>query len=274
VSDFTSRQLLDTETARVWDVRCRGACRHRSAEECATATHLVFPYRGVYVHHADRGDAVAEANQVVFINGDEGYRVSHPVSGGDASLSLFVAPEMLEELMPPTLAARPSLFNRARLRIDPRAQALVALLRHSLTRGTIETLEAETLTLTLVRRALGERTSHAAGGSQGRQKLADRAKLVLAGDLSRRWTLAEIAAEVGVSPVYLTQVFQQVEGAPLYRYQLRLRLARALDLAPDCDDLTGLGLDLGFTSHSHFTAAVRRAYGRTPADFRKAARAH
>ena len=140
-------------------------------------------------------------------------------------------------------------------------------------RGAIETLEAETLALTLVRRALGERTSHAAGGSAGRQKLADRAKLVLAGDLARRWTLAEIAAEVGVSPVYLTQVFQQVEGAPLYRYQLRLRLARALDLIADCDDLTALGLDLGFASHSHFTAAFRRAYGRTPGAFRKAARA-
>lgn len=274
MTDFTSRQLLETRTASVWDVRCRGECRHQSPEECAAETHLVFPYRGVYVHHADRGDAVAEANQVVFINGGEGYRVSHPVAGGDASLSVRIDPAMLAELAPRSLQDADALFNRARLRIDPRAQALVALLRHSLTRGTIETLEAETLTLTLARRALGERTAHAAGGSRGRQKLADRAKLVLAGDLARRWTLAEIAAEVGVSPVYLTQVFQQVEGAPLYRYQLRLRLARALDLVADCEDLTALGLDLGFASHSHFTAAFKRAYGRTPGDFRKATRAH
>lgn len=49
--------------------------------------------------------------------------------------------------------------------------------------------------------------------------------MLLAGDLSRRWTLAEIAAEIKGSPVYLTQVFQQVEGMPLYRYHLRLRLA-------------------------------------------------
>lgn len=273
MSEFTSRLLLDTETASVWDVACRGECRHRSAEECAAATHLVFPYRGVYVHHADRGDAVAEANQVVFINGGEGYRVSHPVAGGDASLSVRIGAAMLDELTPRGLAAGPGLFSRPRLRIDPRAQALVALLRHSLTRGAIETLEAETLTLTLARRALGERTAHAAGGSRGRQKLADRAKLAMAGDLARRWTLAEIAAEVGVSPVYLTQVFQQVEGAPLYRYQLRLRLARALDLVADCDDLTALSLDLGFTSQSHFSAAFKRAYGRTPGDFRRAARA-
>ena len=44
---------------------------------------------------------------------------------------------------------------------------------------------------------------------------------------------------------------------PLYRYQLRLRLARALDLLAQYDDLTTLGLDLGFSSHSHFSAAFR-----------------
>jgi AraC-like DNA-binding protein len=97
----------------------------------------------------------------------------------------------------------------------------------------------------------------------------DRAKLVLASDPARRWTLADIAAEVRGSPVYLTQVFQQVEGVPLYRYHLRLRLARALDLLAQSEDLTTLGLDLGFSSHSHFTAAFREAYGRTPSEFRR-----
>jgi len=83
--------------------------------------------------------------------------------------------------------------------------------------------------------------------------------------------LAEIAAEVRCSPVYLTQVFQQVEGLPLYRYQLRLRLARALDLLAQYDDLTRLSLELGFSSHSHFSAAFREAYGRTPSEFRHSA---
>jgi AraC-like DNA-binding protein len=90
-------------------------------------------------------------------------------------------------------------------------------------------------------------------------------------DPTRRWTLAGIAAEVRGSPVYLTQVFQQVEGIPLYRYQLRLRLARALDLLARYDDLTALSLDLGFSSHSHFSAAFREAYGCSPSEFRQSA---
>lgn len=274
MTEFATQPLLDTETVRIRDVVCHGECRHKSAAECAAATHLVFPYRGVYVRHVGRNDAVAEANQVVFFNQGEEYAVSHPVDGGDASLSIEIAEPLLRELAPKDHVETGAAlaFRRQRLRIDPRTQVLVALLRHSLRKGAAETLEAEAMTLTLARRALGERTAHAAGASQGRQKLVDRAKVVLSSDLARRWTLAEIAREVGVSPVYLTQVFQQVEAVPLYRYQLRLRLARALDLLGEYDDLTMLGLDLGFSSHSHFTSVFRQAYGRTPAEFQRSVR--
>ena len=273
VAEFASQSLLKSQTVTIRDVYCRGSCSHQSAEECATATELVFPYRGLYVRHLARDHAVAEANQVLFFNAREGYRVSHPVAGGDASLSLAVREPQLREIAAHSFLRDGKMlaFRQQRVRIDARAQALVALLRHRLRQKIAEPLEAETLALTLVQRALGPRTTHAAGATVGRQRLVDRVKFVLASDLGRRWTLAEIAAEVRASPVYLTQVFQQVEGMPLYRYQLRLRLARALDLLPQYDDLTALSLDLGFSSHSHFSAAFRQAYGRSPSEFRQSA---
>jgi AraC family transcriptional regulator len=273
VPEFVVQPLLKTPSITIRDVYCRGSCRYDSTEEFAAATELVFPYRGVYVRHLGHDQAVAEANQVLFFNAAEGYRVSHPVAGGDASLSLAIGEPLLRELAPTGfLRDGPALaFRRQRLRIDARAQALVALLRHSLRQSIAEPLEAESLALTLVQRSLGPRTTHAAGASVGRQRLVDRVKLVLTSDLSRRWTLAQIAAEVRGSPVYLTQVFQQVEGMPLYRYHLRLRLARALDLLAQYDDLTALSLDLGFSSHSHFSAAFREAYGRSPSAFRQSA---
>src|SRR5215475_8267171 len=273
MSEFAVHSLLETPIITVRDVRCQGSCRGLSVEECATATQLVFPYRGVYVRHLGRDEAVAEANQALFFNAAEGYRVSHPTPGGDASLTLLISEPQLRELAPRSFLRDGAAlgFRRQRLRIDPRAQALMAMLRHSLRRRIAEPLEAEILALTLAKRTLTARTTHAAGGSAGRQRLVDRVKLALSGDLSRRWTLAEIAAEVGGSPVYLTQVFQQVEGLPLYRYQLRLRLARALDLLAQYDDLTALSLDLGFSSHSHFSAAFRETYGRSPSEFRRTA---
>ena len=272
MSEFAVQPLLETPTVTIRDVYCRGSHRHHSAEECAATTQLVFAYRGAYVRHLGSDQAVAEANQVLFFNATEGYRVSHPVPGGDASLTVVISEFLLREIAPRALLYDGALaFRQQRLRIDPRAQALVALLRHSLREKIAEPLEAESLALTLVQRALGPRTTHAAGATVGRQRLVDRVKLVLAGDLARRWTLAEIAGEVRGSPVYLTQVFQQVEGVPLYRYHLRLRLARALDLLAQYDDLTALSLDLGFSSHSHFSAAFREAYGRSPSEFRQSA---
>jgi AraC family transcriptional regulator len=274
MADFDSHPLLISDTLAVWDVSCPGTCKHRSAEECVSTTHLVFPYRGVYVRNVGRAETVAEANQVVFFNEDEPYQVSHPVEGGDSSLSIGISAATLLELTPAGYlhVKDRATFNRSHLRIDARTQALMSLLRHRLDRGTIETLEAETLTLTMVRRALDERTWHTAAGRVGRQKLVDRAKLVLSSDLGRRWTLAEIAGSVGVSPVYLTQVFQQVEGIPLYRYQLQLRLARAVDLLGGHSNLTYLALDLGFSSYSHFSSAFKKAYGLTPLEFQRSAR--
>jgi AraC family transcriptional regulator len=272
-SEYEVTRLLDTDTVALRNVRCSGTCRHRSVEECVSTTHLVFPYRGVYMRHVGDDQAVADANQVLFFNADEGYQVSHPMAGGDASLSLALSEGILRELAPKSLLnGREAIgFRRQHLRIDHRAQALVAVLRHSLEHGTIEPLEAEGLVLTLVCRSLGPRTSHESGATRSRRRLADRVKLLLASDLSRRWSLAEIAMEIRGSPVYLTQVFQQTEGIPLYRYHLRLRLARALDLIAQYDDLSTLAADLGFSSHSHFAAAFRQAYGRSPTAFKRSA---
>jgi AraC-like DNA-binding protein len=274
MTTFSVKLLLDTATANVRDVVCSGECRHPSPAECAQSTFLVFPYRGVYVRHVGRHDCVAEGNQVVFFNKAEEYCISHPVEGGDACLSVGVADHWLEELAPKEAmrGGDELAFRRHRRRIDARTQALVATLRYSLDRHVAETLQAETLTLTLIRTALGERTSHATRASIGRQKLVDRTKLLLSSDPARRWTLGEIGVAIGVSPVYLTQVFQQVEGMPLYRYQLRLRLARALDLLGRYEDLTTLSMDLGFSSHSHFSSAFRQTYGRTPAEFQRSVR--
>jgi AraC-like DNA-binding protein len=275
MSVFDVNELLSTETVAIRHVHCSGTCRHRSPQECASVTQLVFPHRGTYVRHVGRDQAVANANHVLLFSAHQGYQVSHPLVGGDESLVVLLPQEILGELAPRSLLLHGDVlrFRSQSLRIDPRAQALVALLRHTLRSGAIEPLEAESLALTLTTRSLGPRTSHAAGATAGRRKLADRVKILLASDFSRRWTLNEIAAEIGGSPVYLTQVFRAVEGVPLYRYQLRLRLARALHLITRVDGLSALAADLGFSSHSHFTSAFRQAYGRSPAAFRESTRA-
>jgi AraC family transcriptional regulator len=59
MSEFAFQNLLITPTVTVRDVYCQGSFRQLDAEEHTTATQLVFPYRGAYVRHVGRDEAVA-----------------------------------------------------------------------------------------------------------------------------------------------------------------------------------------------------------------------
>ena len=220
----------------------------------------------------EHDEAIADSSRVLFLNKDQVWRMSHPVAGGDSSLSIGLTPEILVELVPGELLASGDVaaLNRSALRIDTQTQAMAAGVRYRLDRGAIGgVLEAETVTMALIRAAVHGHAPDDRRITARSRKLVDAAKLVVGGDLGRRWTLSDVAAEVGVSPVYLTQICQRVEGIPMYRYQLQLRLAQALQRLGEYDDVTDLAIDLGFSSHSHFSAAFKQTYGQTPSEFRR-----
>ena len=105
------------------------------------------------------------------------------------------------------------------------------------------------------------------------QELVANAKTYISNHPTQRIRLADVGRALGVSPVYVTDVFRQVEGVPFYQYALRKRLERAIRLLPGYPaDLSALALELDFASHSHFTTAFRRAFGCTPTAFRERAR--
>jgi hypothetical protein len=89
--EISSDLLLDSPSVAIRAVDCRGTCRDRSAEEHGRVTSLVFTYRGTYVRHVGQNQSVAEANQVLFFNAAESYRVSHPLLAAmPASLSSHI----------------------------------------------------------------------------------------------------------------------------------------------------------------------------------------
>lgn len=93
-------------------------------------------------------------------------------------------------------------------------------------------------------------------------------KRIVAADPSRIVPLRELAAAVACSPFHLCRAFRQMTGETISSFRRDLRLRLALDRIRDARDLTILALDLGFTSHSHFTAAFRRQFGVTPSALR------
>ena len=74
---------------------------------------------------------------------------------------------------------------------------------------------------------------------------------------------------MGCSVFHLERVFKSRTGFSLYAYRNQLRLRAALERLGDGDvDLIDIALDLGFSSHSHFTEAFRRNFGKTPSAVR------
>ena len=155
MAEIAAQSLLKTPTVEIRDVYLRGTMPARQRRGARRRHPPRVSVSGRHVRHLAGDEAVAEANQVLFFIPAEGYRVSHPVEGGDASLDLVLAEPLLRELTPRALLRGGGrfAFRAQRQRIDARAQALVALLRHSLRAGIAEPLEAEGLALTLVRRS-------------------------------------------------------------------------------------------------------------------------
>ena len=69
---------------------------------------------------------------------------------------------------------------------------------------------------------------------------------------------------------HLSRIFQHHTGFTIHRYLVQLRMRQALErLAGGEQNLTMLALDLGFSSHSHFTDAFRREFGCAPSAVRR-----
>lgn len=102
-----------------------------------------------------------------------------------------------------------------------------------------------------------------------KQTWIEPARRYLAADVTRNIPLRRLAETANTSPFSLCREFHQATGMTLTHYKHSLRLRLALERLRDRRiDLTTLALDLGYSSHSHFTAVFRRHFGVTPSAYR------
>jgi AraC family transcriptional regulator len=263
VSERRTRTLVETPALGVFDVRCFSPVGAPGSEERADVTQVVLPSGGVYAVHRGRDEIIADVASAVILAAGREYRVAHPVDGGDRSTVLVFPPEIVED----ALGADPVDGGV----VGPGVRLGVHALRSTLRPGSDGVSEAEELALLLLDRIGRDLGSRGPSRPPGRHQWGrvQEVRAILAAAPGHRWRLGEVARLVHCSPFHLARQFRAMTGESLARYLLRLRVGLALERLADGEtDLAAMAADLGFASHSHFSARFRSILGVSPTSVR------
>ncbi len=275
-SDDSQVDRVTFRTPSVVLGRFRLAVDHPAFSDIGPIRHHVvaFPGTAVWIEQEGRRRFVADSSLATVYNPNQAY-LRHPISSrGDESDWIGVSEDLAREIVARhdlvhAMAARPfrhaaAPVSRARyleqwqlfeaisnrdhsaLEIEERAMAIVANTISAAYRGV------------RARRTAVSRPRH-------RRDLAEDAKAAIMGSLFENEDVTSLSRRLAVSPFHLCRRFREATGRTLHDYRREMRLRQSLILSDRYrGKLSALALDLGFHSHSHFTAAFRRAFGIRP----------
>ncbi len=276
--------LFETEAVRIGRFRCPIGCPDFDVFGRPTGHLVVFPRTAVWIRPSGSAAFVADPTVATTYYPGQEYTRRALASDGDRSDWFAVASEVALAIAEDARAGaeidplRP--FGVPFVPVDIRLYARQRQLYTEMRRGTVEPLDAEERALDIVADAIGgardgRRPGPAANRAteEAHRDLAMRAKALLARNLSSPVSLTKLARDLVVSPYHLCRVFRRQTGTTLHRHRLDLRLRVALErLTTPGADLSQLALDLGFSSHSHFTSAFHRHMGAAPSAVRRTLR--
>ena len=241
---------------------------------------FVFPRHSVGLCHEGGQPFLADPSIVTLYNRGQRYTRSAMSAWGDRCEWFAVRGTLLLDFVrrhDPGIEDRPERpFRHAYGPCHPRTYlAQRALFERMRTASAIEPLEVEETVVDLLGQVL--LASYAFWGAPlsaraptpGQLDAARRAGRLLEERLDESLHLEQIARAVGLSSFHLCRTFRAATGSTLHAYRNRARLHESLSRLADGEDLTEIGLSLGFSSHSHFTSAFRRLFGLTPSEARR-----
>lgn len=253
--------LLDGPTASLATVsewHCQGR-RSGWQEEFLDHDLIELPLTGMDLRDIRGRQQVLDVGSAVLHVGDEAFAVASPSAQPRRSTSLSIRPELLRQMAPDCAPGVVRLSVRT------------ALLHQRLRTLAFDGLARDELSLMLVDGVLDDARQQT-GRREAEARLPPSWRR-LAGDLTEHLAqafeqdqgLEDLARACGASPFHASRVFRRVTGLSLHRHRQQLRLREALYRLPDMRGrLTELALDLGFSSHSHFSAAFKAEYGFSP----------
>jgi AraC-like DNA-binding protein/quercetin dioxygenase-like cupin family protein len=98
---------------------------------------------------------------------------------------------------------------------------------------------------------------------------------LLATDLAHEWSLSELAAEVSLSPSYLSRRFHEAVGRPPMSHLSALRAeAAATRLLRSQEPVSAIGSSVGWGDPNYFARRFRTHFGISPSAFRQRSLRH
>lgn len=242
---------------------------------------FAFPREGVWIQHDGAAPFVADANTVTYYNKGQSYTRRKLGAWGDQCEWFGVAPAAIAETLSahePAVMDRPHRpFRFTHGPSNPQSYLRQRMVFEHVSReGVADRLFVEEAVLSIfddvTALAYGRREAAPPKRTRLRREvdLAEAAREVIAANFKCNLSLSDIARSVDSSVFHLARVFKARTGFSLHAYRTQLRLRAALDrLAEPGLDLIEIALDLGFSSHSHFTETFRRSFGKTPSAVRE-----
>jgi AraC family transcriptional regulator len=272
--------LFASPLVRVAEYRC--TTPQGGTQERIVSSHtIVLPASGTCWVENEGQRAISDPNVFLYLNADSPFRASHPTGSADSGHTLVVRPDLLLETgidEAPLDPRRP--FVHLQAQSTPGVFLMKQALLAHIGRGrSSNTIEVEEVALRLAAEALSlqaravKRSQRQPGTARVHREWVEHVKAFLGQRFADPIRLDDIAQAARVSAFHLCRVFKSSTGLSIHQYLNRLRLRVALERVADPSvNLMNLALDLGFSSHSHFSYAFRREYGTSPTAFRTATR--
>lgn len=234
---------------------------------------FVFPRTASVIEHDTGARFIGDQTRISLYNAGQAYR-RQPVSPeGDHSDYFVVSPRILRDALEARGARTAGaddhrLFARTHVSSPASLYLRQRLLFRAVRDRRVDAFEVESAVVSLLDDVLSGGAAPAAASGMRHRVLAERAQVLLARRFAEPLALHDVAAELGTSAFHLCRVFRANTGQSLHRHRDQLRLRAALNRLERDEDLTTIGLDVGYSSHSHFTAAFKRAFGTAPSTLR------
>ena len=261
--------VLETPLLTVGEFRCPpDDAAWRVLNLIGDRPHVVFPRIPVLIEHERGTSLVTAPTHTVLYNANQHYRRELRNPHGDDCVFVELSEASLEQLAEAgaTLVDRTNRLVATHAPVDRKTYLLLYLLVRHLRSPEPDPLLAEEAAARVVLDAL--RLSPPNTRSGARRALAESVKDELAAE-GGATPLHELARRLHTSAFHLARVFRSETGFSVHGFRQALRLRSALDrLSSHRVDLTALALELGFSSHSHFSERFRNEFGVPPSQVR------